>query len=68
MGYLKGVTAVFGEMKINITYLQSQTDKRMAFSTVIARCEIIPNEKIQKLLLKLKKLKGTKEVNYKVSR
>lgn len=67
-GYLKEMTAAFGEMKINVTYLQSQTDKRMAFSTVFARCEIVSDDKIQKLLVKLKKLKGTKEVNYKVIR
>lgn len=67
-GYLKEITAVFSEMRVNITYLQSQTDKRMAFSTVIARCEMLPPEKIQKILLKLKKLKGTKEVSYKTSR
>ncbi len=67
-GFLKEVTSAFGEMKINITYLQSQTDKRMAFGIVILRCDPLPNERIQKLLLKLKKLKGTKEVNYKTSR
>ena len=67
-GYLKEITAVFGEMKINITYLQSQIDNRSKFSTVAIHCNVLAEEKIQKLLVKLKKLNGTKEVNYKVSR
>jgi len=67
-GYLKEITAVFGEMKINITYLQSQTDSRSKFSTVSIYCNTLAEEKIQKLLVKLKKLNGTKEVNYKTSR
>lgn len=67
-GYLKEVTAVFGKMRINITYLQSQTDHRLKFSTVIVRCDVISDEKIQKLLVRIKKLPGTKEVNYKSSR
>ncbi len=67
-GFLKEVTSTFGEMKINITYLQSQTDKRMTFGAVILRCDLLPGDKIQKLLIKLKKLKGTKEVSYKTNR
>lgn len=67
-GYLKEITAVFGEMKINITYFQSQIDNRSKFSTVAIHCNVLAEEKIQKLLVKLKKLNGTKEVNYKVSR
>jgi len=67
-GYLKEVTAVFGEMRINITYLQSQTDNRSKFSTVSIHCNALADEKIQKLLVKLKKLNGTKEVNYKMGR
>ena len=67
-GYLKDVTAAFGEMKINISYLQSNTDQRGALSKVVVRIGILSTEKIQKLLVRLKKIVGTREVNYKISR
>lgn len=67
-GYLKEVTAVFGEMRINITYLQGQADNRAKLSSVSIHSDDLPAEKLQKLLVKLKKLIGTKEVSYKVSR
>jgi len=37
-------------------------------STVMVKCEILPEEKIKKLLVKLKKITGTKEVSYKFNR
>lgn len=64
-GYLKEITSAFGELKINITYLQSQTDPREKFSVVIARCAQLPETKLKKLLVKLKKISGTREVRYK---
>jgi len=67
-GFLKDVTGAFAELKINITYLNSATDQRGTLSTVIVRCEILTEEKIRKLLVKLKKITGTKEVNYKFNR
>jgi len=67
-GFLKDVTGAFAELKINITYLNSATDQRGTLSTVIVRCEILTEEKIRKLLVKLKKIAGTKEVNYKFNR
>jgi GTP pyrophosphokinase len=67
-GYLKDVTAAFGEMKINISYLQSRTDQRGALSKVIVRTGVLSTEKVQKLLVRLKKITGTREVNYKISR
>ena len=36
-GYLKDVTAAFSKQKVNITFLQSQTDPRGGFSMVSAR-------------------------------
>lgn len=67
-GYLKEVTAVFGEMKINITFLQSFTDNRGALSSVIVRSDVPSPDRIQKLMVRLKKIPGTKEVNHKISR
>jgi GTP pyrophosphokinase len=67
-GYLKDITKVFAELKINITYLNSTTEERKMFSRVNIRCDILPEEKLKKLLVKLKAVAGTKEINYKFNR
>jgi GTP diphosphokinase / guanosine-3',5'-bis(diphosphate) 3'-diphosphatase len=67
-GYLKDVTKTFAEMKINIIYLNSSTEERMTFSNVVVRCEMLTENKIQKLLVKLKKIAGTKEIGYRFNR
>jgi (p)ppGpp synthase/HD superfamily hydrolase len=67
-GYLKEITAAFASLKINITSLQSETDHRKAFSAVKVRCDILPKMKLEDLLLRLKKIRGTKEANYRVNR
>jgi GTP diphosphokinase / guanosine-3',5'-bis(diphosphate) 3'-diphosphatase len=67
-GFLKDVTAIFAKQKINITYLQSQTDHRSVFSLVTVRCPSLPEEKIEKTLVQLKRIDGTKEVSYKTNR
>ncbi|MEK7512885.1 MAG: TGS domain-containing protein, partial [Patescibacteria group bacterium] len=61
-GYLEEVTSTFGHQKINITFLESKTDARGVFSTVIVRSPEMPAEKLEKLLVRLKKIKGTREV------
>ncbi len=63
-GYLKDVCAAFGELKINITYLQSQTDPRRTFSGVIVRSEVLTPPRIEKVLVKLKKIPGTREITF----
>jgi GTP pyrophosphokinase len=67
-GYLKDVTAVFGKAKVNIVFLNSQTDRRGTFATVTARCGALPSEKIEKLLVALRKIPDTKEASYRTSR
>ncbi len=64
-GYLKDVTAVFGNAKVNISFLTSQTDHRMKFSAVTLRASAFPERKLGKLLVNLKKIPGTREVSYK---
>lgn len=67
-GYLKDITSVFAELKINITHLTSQTESKMALATVTLRCETLDKNKIEKLLVRLKKITDTKEVSYKFNR
>jgi len=67
-GFLKDVTAAFGELKVNISYLSSETDRRGALSAVIVRTKPLTKSKLEQLLVKIKKIAGTKEVNYKLNR
>lgn len=61
-GYLKDVTKVFGKMKINILYLNSVTDHRGALATVTVKCEGVDKSKLEKLIVQLKAIGGTKEI------
>ncbi len=67
-GFLKDVTEVFASSKINITYFSSETDHRSTFSSVIIKCPVMHQSKIEALIVKLKKVPSTKEVNYKFLR
>ena len=61
-GYLKEITAVFGEMKINITFLQSQTDGRGKLSAILARSDVPSPDRIQKLMVRIKKFPGRRKL------
>lgn len=63
-GYLKEVTTIFGNMKVNITHLAGDTDPRRAFASVIVECPRLSKETLEKLLVKLKALPGTREVYF----
>lgn len=63
-GYIKEVAAVFAELKINILYMHSQTDSRYAISTVHVRCPVITKNRLDKVLVRLKKIQETKEVSF----
>ncbi|MDP3975032.1 MAG: RelA/SpoT family protein [Candidatus Jorgensenbacteria bacterium] len=63
-GYLKEVTAIFGNMKVNITHLASDTDHRRTFASVVVECPSLTKETLEKLLVKLKALPGTREVRF----
>ena len=62
--YLKDIAGAFSETKTTIISIQGHTDPRKTFTTVVARCEALPEPKIAKILVKLKKVTGTKEVTY----
>lgn len=65
-GYLKELTAVFGEMKISIIAMNSQSDKRRAFGLIHIRVAALPGAKIEKLLTRIKGISGTHEVSWKM--
>lgn len=66
-GYLKEVTAIFGEMKINILSLQSQSDKQGKTAHVFLRCSLQPKAKIPKILTRIKSIPGTREVGCRIT-
>jgi GTP pyrophosphokinase len=65
-GYLKEVTSIFAKNKVNITFLHSQTDARQVFSTVLLRTSPLPPAKAEKIVVSLKKIPSTKEVNFRI--
>ncbi len=67
-GYLKDVTTAFTDLKINIISLTSQADDERAFAKVIVKCDEINKSKIEKIILKIKKIPETKEISYKFNR
>ena len=67
-GFLKDITEIFANSKINITFLSSEMDHRSTFSTTILRCPPLSQGKIEMLVVKIKKVPSTKEVSYKFLR
>ncbi len=65
-GYLREVTTVFAESRINITYVAGAADHRRRYSTVTLRCEPLLPAKLGRLLVALKRLPGTKEVHHRM--
>ncbi|HXF43947.1 MAG TPA: RelA/SpoT family protein [Candidatus Paceibacterota bacterium] len=67
-GFLKDVTSAFAEAQVNINFLSSETDKRGALSAVNIQVKPPTKSKIEKILVKIKKIPGVKEVSYKFNR
>ncbi len=67
-GYLKEITSVFADLKINIVFLNSQIDPRFTYSIVTVRCPAVQQEKVRKILVKVKSIPGTNEVSFKYIR
>lgn len=67
-GFLKEVTSAFAQLKINITFLTSATDERMKYSSVRVKCPCLKQQKLEKLLVKIKKIPGVREVRYRTNR
>lgn len=63
-GYLKELGSIFGDAKINITYLNSQTDPRGAFTMITLKSGNIAKPKLEKIITKIKMISETKEISY----
>jgi transcriptional regulator of aromatic amino acid metabolism len=68
IGLLKDITTVLANAKINISSLESPP---LAASTqlpvTIIGCAHVDKPKLEKILIRLRKIRGVKEVNYKSS-
>lgn len=64
-GYLKEATSVFSDLKVNITQVNTVSEPHSEFSYLSIRCGSLPPKKLDRILLRLKKIPGTREVNYK---
>lgn len=62
VGLLKDITAVISRSHVNMTAINTITNAK--FPILRIRCDIVSKDKIEKLILKLKKLKEIKEISY----
>ena len=62
VGLLKDVTVIISRSHVNMTSINTVTNAR--FPILKIHCDITNKEKIEKLLIKLKKLKEVREISY----
>ena len=62
IGLLKNITDIIARSHINMASINTITNAR--FPILRIRCDIVSKDKIEKLILKLKKLKEIKEISY----
>lgn len=64
IGLIKDISGVISRSKINIVNLNTSNRSRGGFQLVKVRCDTSDKDKIWKIILKLKTLKGIKEIDY----
>ncbi|MEK7465346.1 MAG: RelA/SpoT family protein, partial [Patescibacteria group bacterium] len=67
-GFLKDITGIFPGLKVAITHLNTHLDKHSLIGTITIHCDVLPKERIEKILLRIKNIPHTKEVSYKFQR
>ena len=67
LGLLKEITAIITRSHIYITDLKTVTNPGNHFPNVKIQCQTVDRNKMEKLVLKLKKAKGIREVSYTLS-
>lgn len=61
---LKSVLSIFSRLRLNVAKINSSQDGRKQFQIIKIRCEENNQDKISKLIVKLKTLKEIKEIDY----
>lgn len=64
LGLLRDIAAVVSRSHINIIDASVRTQEKGGFSVYKLECEIADKDKLEKLLVKLKKIKGVREAGY----
>ncbi len=64
VGLLKDISSIISKSHVNI--LDAHVPRAAHFAHLKITCELIPKEKIEKLLIKLKAIKEIKEISYRV--
>jgi GTP pyrophosphokinase len=67
-GYLKDITEIFAFHKINIFYLKSEKDKNSLLSVIYIRVKYFPLKTLEPIIVKIKRVKDTKEISYRAIR
>jgi len=69
LGLLKDITEVFSQSKINIISLTSSpVSPKLTMPIINIKCPYLKQTKLEKLMVKLKKVAGVKEISYKFNR
>ncbi|MEX1014290.1 MAG: RelA/SpoT family protein [Candidatus Paceibacterota bacterium] len=63
-GLIKDVSSVFSELKVNIININSQRNHDSSFHNVSVKCGFLNQKKIEKILVKIRKIKEIKEVSF----
>lgn len=66
VGFLKDISAVISRSHVNITKVSLPQIQTGHFHTIRIRCDTNDKDKIGKLILKLKKIEGVREISYKL--
>ncbi len=66
VGLLKDITSVIARSHLNITNLRTNTSPGSRFPMDKIQCDTTDKRKIEKVILKLKRIEGVREVSYKL--
>ncbi len=66
--FLKDLTQLFHQMKINIISLHTTNNPKASLPIVLLKCDLLEQSRLEKVMFKIKQLNGVKEINYKFNR
>lgn len=64
LGLIKDISSIMSRSHIKILSMQTTSQSGNKFPTIKIQCEILPKNKIEKLMLKLKEIKEVREISY----
>lgn len=67
-GFLKDLTQLFHQLNLNIISLHTTKNTKKPLPMILLKCEMLEQAKLEKILVKIKQISGTKEISYKFNR